>query len=42
MFTLCLNSGDGVGHDNGDNDEDGEIDTDHACKVVNVIWGKQG
>ena len=35
MFTLCLNTGDGVGHDNRDGDEDGDIDdTDHVYKVV--------
>ena len=40
MFTLSLNSGDDVGHDNGDGDEDDDSDdTDHTRKV-GVVFGE--
>ena len=40
MFTLCSNSGDEVGHDNGDGDEDDDSDdADHTCKV-GVVFGE--
>ena len=40
MFTLCSNSGDEVGHDNGDGDEDDDSDDADHTRKVGVVFGE--